>query len=128
MSKMLEATCSALGVVSAEGVPVPVAEVLSEGAQESSGVLLLEGEKAKYLTSNASDIKTTLSALVDLIEDISSNFTTIASTLTAIGAGMTGPTTAPPGTLATSVLAINNKVLELNAVMADLDDLKDALK
>jgi hypothetical protein len=113
MSKILDATCSAAGTVSSEGVTVPAAEVLSEGNQSSSGLLFIEGEKARYLPSSATDIKTT-------IEKVCSALTEIANTLTAIGTGMTGATTAPPGTLATSVAAINTKVTELNTLKAAL--------
>lgn len=113
MSKILDATCSASGVVSCEGVQVSDAEILSEGNQESSGLLFLDESRVRYFPSSATDIKTA-------IEKINAALTEIASTLTAIGAGMTGPTTAPPGTLATSVTTINTKVSELNALKAAL--------
>jgi hypothetical protein len=111
MSKILEATCLS-GVVKWEGSPVE-AEVLSEGNGQSSGVLLLEKEKAFYLTSNASDLKTTMEKLIDAL-------TKVTETLTAIGSGMTGPTTAPPGVLATNVVAINLLVTELTTLKGNL--------
>lgn len=105
MSKMLEATCAG-GVVTAEGVPVPAADILSEGVGSSSGVLLLDEDTAKYLTSNASDLKTALTKINSALSEIS-------SALTALAAGMTGPTTAPPPTLPASVAIITAKVAEL---------------
>lgn len=113
MSKILDATCSALGVVTSEGVPVTDCEVLSEGKAASTGLMFMEGDKARYLPSSATDIK-------DAIEQITLALTEIANTLTAIGGGMTGPTTAPPPTLAASVVTINSKVTLLNTLKAGL--------
>lgn len=114
MSKVLDATCNAASIVTSEGVPIPGAVILSEGKQQSSGVLIIDGDKYWYVASSATDIKETLTQVIAAL-------TEIATTLTAIGAGMTGPTTAPPVTLATSVATINAKV-------ALLTTLKGALK
>lgn len=113
MSKILDATCDATGLVTAEGVPVSECEVLSEGKQASAGLMFMQAGKARYLTSSATDIKATLDA-------VTAALTEIATTLTAIGAGMTGPTTAPPPTLPTSVITINAKVTELTQLMGAL--------
>lgn len=128
MSKIIEATCDATGKVTAEGVIVPGATVLSEGKQTSSGLLVIDGEMKKYIPSSAADIKTTIEKTVATIDSLTSVLNTISGTLTAIGAGMTGPTTAPPGTLATDVATIASKVAELNATKAQLNTLKGALK
>ena len=114
MSKILSATASADGKVTADGVEVVGAIILSEGKQASSGVAVMDGEKVWYLTSSATDIKATIEKAADAI-------TKIATLFTAMGAGMTGPTTAPPPTLATDVAAIN-------AVVTELNQLKGALK
>lgn len=114
MSKILAATCDATGKVTADGVIVPGAIVLSLGKQASSGLLLLDADKAWYFPSSATDIETTLGQVSTALEKI-------ANTLTSIGAGMTGPTTAPPPTLATDVAAIMQ-------IKAALDQLKGALK
>jgi len=111
MSKILQATCIS-GVVSYEGFPVE-AEILSEGVGESEGVLILQGDKAFYIASNATDLKTTLEKLTNAL-------TKVTETLTAIGAGMTGPTTAPPPTLAANVVTINLAVTELTTLMGAL--------
>jgi len=115
-------------MVSSEGIEVPAASVLSEGNQASSGLLFLDGETARYLTTNATDIKTTIEKTVAALDDLSSVLNTIATTLTSIGAGMTGPTTAPPGTLVTDVATIVSKALEITATKVELETLKDALK
>lgn len=114
MSKILTATCDANSKVTADGVEVVGAIILSQGKQASQGVAVMDGDKVWYLTSNASDIKTT-------IEKVSSALTKIGNILTSIGAGMTGPTTAPPPTLATDVLEITTTVNELA-------QMKEALK
>lgn len=113
MSKIMDATCSAAGVVTAQGVPVDVATVLSEGNQASSGILLIDGDKAWFFPSSATDIKSTIEQVADAI-------TRIANLITLVGAGMTGPTTAPPPTLAADIAAINLVVTQLNQLKVAL--------
>lgn len=67
MSKIIDATCSAAGIVTAEGVPIPTAQVLSEGKQTSSGLLFIDGDKARYMPSSASDIKSLITKLVTIL-------------------------------------------------------------
>lgn len=113
MPRAIEATCVA-GVVTAGALPVTSAAIQSEGIASSSGILLLDGDKAFYLAKTSPDLKTTL-------EKIASALGQIATTLTSIGAGMTGPTTAPPPTLAADVAA-------LTVIQTQLSVLKEALK
>lgn len=113
MSKILSASCTGK-VVTAEGLPVSTAEILSEGNGVSEGALLMDEEKQYYITSNATDIKQTLDALNQLIPKL-------VTIITSIGAGMTGPTTAPPPTLAT-------QLAELTAINVQLTALKGMLK
>lgn len=128
MSKILPATANALGIVTADGVPVTAAQILSLGKQQSSGLLFLDGDKAWYFPSSATDIKTTITKLSNSITSLNAALTQIATTLTSIGAGMLGPATAPPPTLAADVLVITGKVTELVAIKAELETLKEALK
>lgn len=127
MSKMVDATCSG-GSVTADGVVVDGAQILSKGEGQSSGALIIEGLTKKYITSNATDLETTLEKTIDAITKIGETLTTISVTLTSIGAGMTGPTTAPPGTLVTDVAQIVSDVAELTALAGELTTLKGALK
>jgi hypothetical protein len=113
MFKILEATCEE-GVVSSEGVEVPGAQILGEGVGASSGALLLQGSERTYIPKTSPDLKQTL-------EKVAAALNTIAETLTSIGAGMTGATTAPPGDLVT-------KVTEIQGVATDLETLMEALK
>lgn len=85
MSKIIDATCSASGVVTADGVTVQSAEVLSEGTKASSGLLFVEAEKARYLPSNATDIKDLITNLVGIIDQISVIVTTLDGVTTSPG-------------------------------------------
>jgi hypothetical protein len=111
MSKMLEATCVG-GVVTSQGIPVPAAQILSEGVGLSSGVLFLDEDRAKYFTSNASDLKTTL-------EQIASALTSIASALTLLDAKPLG--TLPPAPAAaaniTQIIAVQAQVTALGELL-----------
>ncbi len=113
MSKMIDGTCSA-HVVTADGIAVEGVEVLSQGTKSSTGVVLLQEDKAKYITSNATDIHDLIAQLSDLIQLVSDTFS-------AIGTGMTGPTTAPPASLPASIT-------QLATMKAALTAMKDNLK
>lgn len=128
MSKLLAATCTADGMVKVGNLEVPAAMVLSAGKQASSGILFIDGDKAWFMPSSATDIGTTIEKLIDVITKAADSITKIGVTLTSIGAGMTGPTTSPPPTLATDVAALNANVVALNATKSQLDQLKGALK
>ncbi len=113
MSKILDASCDASGKVTVAGQVITPVTILSEGKQASTGVVIIEDEKVFYVASSATDIKSTIEKLADTV-------TKIANVLTSIGAGMTGPTTAPPGTLASDVAAINANVTDLNTLKGAL--------
>lgn len=84
--QMLDASCVA-GIVTADGKPVATAEVLSAGVAASQGLLLLQGELAKYVTSNATDIK-------DVLTSINSIVTKITTVLTALDSALSSANTA----------------------------------
>lgn len=128
MSRVIEATCDANGKVTADGVIVDGAIVLSEGKQASSGLLFMQGEKVVYIPSSATDIKTVIEKLVLVIDDLNASLNQLVTTLTAVGAGMTGPTTAPPPTLASDLAQITVKVTSLTSTKSALNTLKGALK
>lgn len=107
--EMVDATCSAAGVVTADGVTVAAAEVLSEGTKASSGVLLMRGDEFRYVTSNASDIKDLIEALVEIVDKI-------VTITTAIDAA----SNSPGGQ--TSNIAL------LTALKVQLDQSKETLK
>lgn len=113
MSKVIDATCEG-GSVTADGVEVEGAQILSKGLGESQGLLLIGGSRSIYVTSSATDLEST-------IESLSDSLGKIVNILTAIGAGMTGPTTAPPPTLGADLA-------EITAIVTELETLKGALK
>lgn len=115
MSKILEASCNASGIVTCEGFQIDGVTVLSEGKQDSTGVLIVDGLKTYYITSNASDLVTTL-------DKISLALTQIATALNAIDAKPTGGT----GSASTPVAAGN--VTQINTIKSEVDTLKGALK
>lgn len=113
MSKILQATCAA-GVVQVGVIPVPTATILSQGTAPSLGILILDEDEQTYIPKNNSDLEDTLEAIADALSQI-------ATTLTSIGAAMTGPTTAPPPTLAVDVA-------NLVAIQAQVTLLAETLK
>ncbi len=127
MSKVLAATC-AVGIVTAGGLPVPAAEILSEGVGPSSGVLILDEDLAQYIAKTTPDLKSAIGDLSTLLGTVSGSLTTIATALTSIGAGMTGPTTAPPPTLPVNVASILSDVASLAALNVQVELLKETLK
>jgi len=114
MSKILNATCSAAGVVTCEGVEVPAAEVLSEGKQASSGILIIDGDKAWFIALSASDLKTT-------IDKVAQALTQAATGLNAAGGGLNA---LAPGSGAAVISAAN----QITPLVTELNQLKEALK
>jgi hypothetical protein len=125
MSRVLEASCED-GVVTVQGLEIE-AEIFTEGLGQSTGIVIIDKDKAYYVASSSANLKTTIEKVIAVIEDLADALTQVGTTLTSIGAGMTGPTTAPPPTLAADVLAINAKVVELNATKTELNTLKGDL-
>lgn len=109
MSKILEASCDANGKVTADGAEVPEAVVLSLGKKASTGVLLLDGEKACYFPSSATDIQ-------DLIE----NVVGIIDQTKLILAGLDAVSTSP-GSQASNIA-------QLEVLKTQLDQTKEQLK
>lgn len=111
MTKIFTANCQG-GVVTTEGLTLD-ADIVASGQGQSSGAVILEKDHAVYLPNTQPDLETT-------IEKLSESLGKLTEILAAIGAGMTGPTTAPPGTLATDLA-------EITALKAELDALKGNL-
>lgn len=112
MSKVLEATCAA-GIVTSGGFPVVSATVLSQGIGPSTGFLILCEDAAYYVAKTSPDLDATLQQIITALTDV-------ATALTAIGAGMTGPTTAPPPTLGVNVASITAAAAALTTLKAIL--------
>jgi hypothetical protein len=127
MSKILKATCAA-GVVIAEDDEVPVdADILSEGVGDSEGLLILNKNKATYITSNASDLKTDIEKTVDALTKCASSNTTLAGSLTAIAGALTALANPVP-TLLTDATTLTANAAAINVAIGLLNTLKGTLK
>ncbi len=114
MTKMLPATC-VLGIVTADGVPVVGATLQSEGVGLSDGVVLLDGDEARYLAKISPDLKTTIGALSDALLQL-------ITALTAIDAKPVGGIASAPSPGAAS------NIVQLGVIQAQLLVLKETLK
>lgn len=113
MSRILDATCNAAGQVTADGIVVVGAVVLSEGKQASTGLLFLQGDLKVYLPSSATDVKSVIDSLSTALDDIATALTSIGGQITGLGGD---------GSTATS------KATAILAIKTELDTLKGALK
>lgn len=114
MSKIVPATATADGKVYVlETYLIEDAVILGQGKGASSGILILDGEERTYIPTVSGDIKTTIEKVIAALDQI-------GPALTAIGSGMTGPTTAPPPALPTYVS-------QIAAVKTELSQLKESL-
>ncbi len=92
-SKIIPATC-ALSIVTADGVPVVGANILSQGVGASSGILGIDEDRSVYITSNATDIAAA-------IQNVNSLLTNVIAILTAHDA-----VTLAPGASAAEIAAL----------------------
>lgn len=127
MSKVVDATLLQ-GVVLVSGTPLPDATILSEGEGPSVGIAVLDEDKQYYIAKTSPDLLTTLTQLVSVLGSVRDAINKIATTFTAVGGGMSGPSTAPPPTLATDVLALTGYATAINGVATSLNTLKGALR
>lgn len=118
MSKILAANCQTK-IVTVKNIPVPVAEIFSEGVGESEGILILDEDKAFFLNSSASDIKTLLEKIGTILTDLTGALTTLDTAGFNTGAGSASAPSPP--IIQDKITAIQNAALELGI-------LKDTLK
>lgn len=117
---MLDATCEA-GVVTADGVPVPGAQILSEGVGASSGVLLIDEDRARYVAKTSPDLKTTLEKLIVALDKTVAALQAIdgvGSLVTSCGAGAGSATWIPVA--ASDISGITSAKADLEALMEEL--------
>lgn len=142
MSKILAATC-VTGVVTCEGVVVNVAEVLSKGVGSSSGLLFLQGDKAYFIPSSATDIEATLTQVIAALGQVKtaldktvSALTHAATASTAIDGkptGGSGSAVTPVGTseitgIGTDTALITTAATAIDSAKSALTTLKGQLK
>lgn len=112
MTKAVTATCQD-NKVKVGDLEITGVTILSQGKKSSTGILFLEGEQLYYVASNATDLH-------DVIQQTTAIVDKLKLIIQAIGAGMTGPTTAPPATLATDLADIASKSSTLSALKDNL--------
>jgi hypothetical protein len=112
VSKVLPASCDANSNVTVEGKVIP-ATILTAGKKASTGIVIIEQDGVTYICMNTTDIQ-------DILAKLKTAINKIADTMTDIGTGMTGITTAPPPTLAASVTTIKGYATDLDTIKAAL--------
>lgn len=127
MSKILSAKVQG-GVVKVGELVIDDAVIFSEGAANSDGVLMLDEDKQFYFAKTTPDLKTTLEQVSIALDKAATAITKISTTFTSVAAGMTGPTTAPPPTIAADVALLVTYSTAISAAKTQLDTLKGALK
>ena len=102
------------GKVTFLGTPIEGAIIIGKGGQDSEGSVFFDEDRVVYFPKVQGDFEDTIDKVKEALDKI-------ASVLQSIGAGMTGPTTAPPPTLVADLA-------ELNAIGTQLEALKDVLR
>jgi hypothetical protein len=118
MSKVLRATCED-GVVTALETEVESARILSKGIGRSAGILVMDEERADYLTSSASDLEESLAQAIAALEAASSGLDAAKTAIDTVGtaAGVPSlvliPLLAPIGSAASSISAAADALAEI---------------
>lgn len=126
MSKMLEASCVG-GVVLAGGIPVVSAEILSEGVGPSTGVVFLDEDTAAYIPKTTPDLETTLTKLIDALDQAVTAFNNAVTALTAIDGKPQG-TLSPVPVATANIAQIVTAAAAITAAKLELTVLKGMLR
>lgn len=121
MSKVLEANCTAEGLVKSEGFEVPEAKNFGNGQAASEGILIIDGDKSTYLPKTISDLVTTLDKIALALDQIAQGLDTLD---TVSVKSVTGPGVA----FLTTPKATTGFVSQINSIKGEIDTLKGALK
>lgn len=105
--KILEAECTA-GVVKVDDLPIAEAEILTQGTKPSEGVVLLDGDAARYLTSHTDDLSDLIDALHGIVQQVVTIFTA------------TDAVTTSPGTITAAIAALTVLDTQLVAMKENL--------
>lgn len=138
MAKILSATAVG-GIVTADGFPVAIAEILSAGVGASSGILIMDKGKAWYIPSAVMDLSTTLDKLMAVIDQTKIAMDEVVETNTQLIAALgtvsaatvpptTGGITAPITAIGVNSTQITAAGVQLMAIKAQIQTLKEALK
>lgn len=113
MTRVVQASCSG-GEVTAEGVKVETAVILSEGEGESQGALVMDREKQFYIPNTTPDLNTTLEKLIAALNHVVTGLNAAGSALDGISGGAGVPVTAA--------------ATQITPIVTELETLKGALK
>lgn len=140
MSKIIPASASG-GIVTADGVPVPAATILSKGTGQSSGILVIDGEKAWYIPTTVSDLEATLTQVISALGQVKTALDKVVDTYTptkAADSALAGFTTNPSSAasaltpihalITANGVAITAASTAINTAKTQLETLKGQLK
>lgn len=118
MTQILDATC-VNGSVTSESVVVSDADILSQGTRSSEGILVIQDDEAKYLTSNAEDLQDAIDKLSDILDQVSSLVASIVNDSVFIPGSGGASLTFPPS-FSTDKAALDSAIDELNQMKDNL--------
>lgn len=126
MTRILDATCVDNVVRVAGHVVTPTPTIITQGKRSSSGILIMEGDRATYVATNTADIEDFLQKTNDALSAITSALGTISSSLTAIAAsdGSLGLI----ATIAANVAAISSNSSTISSKASEMITMKGNLK
>ena len=116
------------GVVTAGGVPVPAADILSEGVGESSGVLILDKDKAKYIAKTSPDLETAIDKILSALDQVVTALNASAVAMTAIDAAAAAKLVVSAPVATAAILQVTTAATAITAAELELQTLKATLK
>ncbi len=116
MSRFLHATCNDDKVM-CEGVEIKSAIILSEGNGNSSGLLMIQDDKAYYFPSNALDLKMLIEKIVAVLTTIKTGLNNIDTNGYIISSS---PDTPGGPKAAGEISGIQSAIDDLNTFKGDL--------
>lgn len=129
MSKVLPATCVA-GVVTADEIVLPGAEILGDGVGQSDGIAILDEDESFYVPNSTPDLATTLQNVSDALGQVVTALTHVTNSLTLLDThgflANPGPSPSPP-LCVTEILAVTTAATAITAAQTALDTLAEAL-
>ena len=109
MTKLVRATVDSSGVVNIDGQKVEDALQSGVGGAPSSGVALVDGDTVVYIVLDASDLKTLIEKLVEIVGQVAT-----------VATGIDAATNSPGGQTAA--------IAQLNVMKAELEQLGGELQ
>lgn len=132
MPRILEAECDDKGVVKCQGFVIPSAKLLTAGAQASTGIIIVDGEDVTYITSNTTDLGTTLDKVAQALGKAVEGLNKTAAGLQSLDnrgflIGATAGVPGPPA-IESQIADIQTAASDIGGLQGELDELKGKLK